>query len=78
MGSHLPADLVPTDKRELYQAAETLIAHSVGYCEDLYVVETADIKLDFEERGDRIRAAVEVHSTVSIERSKESGEALRV
>ena len=47
------------------------MAHSVGYCEDLYVVETADIKVDFEERGNRIHASMEVRSTVSIESSKQ-------
>ena len=56
----------------MYNAAETLMAHSVGYFEDLFVVEMSDIKVYFEERGDRIRATMEMHGTVSIECSKQT------
>ena len=34
--------------------------------------EIADIKVDFKERCDRIRATIEVHGTVSIECTKET------
>ena len=72
VGAHIAPEAMPVSKRELYNAAETLMAHSVEYCEDLYVVETADIKFDFEQHGDRIRATTEMHSTVGIECSKQT------
>jgi len=47
----------PTSKLELLETATTVLRHSVGFCEDVCVSESADVSVDFQEICEgRVRA----------------------
>ena len=63
-------DAIPTNNVELYKLARTSMTHSVGFCEEIFVVEIADVAVDFVGYGDRVRAPIEVPSTVIIDSAR--------